>query len=90
VHFHFTPTSFDGLTRPHRGHGPVSPWLNQVEIWFSILAGKALEGASFNSLQQLWDHIDHFIETYNETAHPFAWTKSKVHQKRLKPRFADQ
>jgi hypothetical protein len=33
-------------------------------------------------------HIDTFIETYNETARPFEWTASEVHQKRLKPRFA--
>lgn len=76
VHFHFTPTS--------------ASWLNQVEIWFSILSGKSLKGASFNSLEQLKDHIDRFIETYNETARPFAWSKSKVHQKRIKPRFVDQ
>ncbi|MCP4487678.1 MAG: IS630 family transposase [Gammaproteobacteria bacterium] len=76
VHFHFTPTS--------------ASWLNQVEIWFSILAGKSLKGASFNGLQDLKDHIDGFIKTYNKTARPFAWTKSKVHQKRLKPRFTDQ
>jgi hypothetical protein len=31
--------------------------------------------------------IDAFIDAYNETAKPFVWTKSKVHQKRLKPRF---
>jgi len=30
-----------------------------------------------------------FVERYNQTAHPFAWTKSEVHQNRLKPRFAD-
>jgi len=76
VHFHFTPTS--------------ASWLNQVEIWFSILAGKALKGASFHSLDALKAHIDTFIESYNETARPFAWTKSEVHQKRLKPRFSDQ
>ncbi len=35
VRFHFTPTA--------------ASWLNQVEIWFSIL-GKSLHGASFNSL----------------------------------------
>ena len=35
-------------------------------------------------------HIDAFIEAYNENAKAFAWTKSKVHQKRLKARFADQ
>jgi hypothetical protein len=31
-----------------------------------------------------------FIASYNETARPFAWTKSVVHQKRLKPCFAVQ
>ena len=76
VHFHFTPTR--------------ASWLNQVEIWFSILQGKSLHGASFTSVKQLRDHIDAFIEAYNENATPFAWTKSDVHQKRLKPRFANQ
>lgn len=76
VHFHFTPTR--------------SSWLNQVEIWFSILEGKSLRGASFTSVEQLRKHIDAFIETYNETAKPFVWTKAKVHQKRLRTRFADQ
>ena len=31
-------------------------------------------------------HIDAFIDTYNEDAEPFAWTKSKVHQRRVKGR----
>jgi hypothetical protein len=75
VHFHFTPTR--------------ASWLNQVEIWFSILEGKSLHGASFTSVEQLRKHIDAFIDTYNETAKPFVWTKAKVHQKRLNPRFAD-
>jgi hypothetical protein len=35
-------------------------------------------------------HIDDFIEAYNEHAKPFAWTKSEVHQNRLKARFANQ
>lgn len=76
VHFHFTPTH--------------ASWLNQVEIWFSILGGKSLNGASFRSVPELVDHIEAFIESYNETARPFVWTKSEVHQKRLKPCFADQ
>jgi hypothetical protein len=76
VHFHFTPTR--------------ASWLNQVEIWFSILQGKSLHGASFTSVKQLRDHIDAYIDAYNENASPFAWNKSDVHQKRLKPRFADQ
>jgi len=76
VHFHYTPTH--------------ASWLNQIEIWFSILSGKSLNGASFQSVDQLKAHIESFIINYNEQARPFAWTKSEVHQKRLKPRFADQ
>jgi transposase len=76
VHFHFTPTH--------------ASWLNQVEIWFSILSGKSLDGASFRSVPELIAHIEAFIADYNQTAQPFLWTKSEVHQKRLKPCFADQ
>jgi transposase len=72
VQFHFTPTR--------------ASWLNQVEIWFSILEGKSLHGASFTSVKQLKEHIDAFIEAYNQTATPFAWTKAKVHQRRVKGR----
>lgn len=76
VHFHFTPTK--------------ASWLNQIEIWFSILSAKALTGTSFNSRKELMAHIDAFIKAYNVDAKPFAWTKSEVHQKRMKPGFADQ
>ena len=63
-------------------------WLNQIEIWFSILAKKSLDGASFSSVEELVAHIDAFIQNYNQTAKPFGWTKAEVCQKRLKPRFA--
>jgi transposase len=76
VHFHFTPTR--------------ASWLSQVEIWFSILHGKSLKGASFTSVKQLRDHIDAFIANYNENAAPFVWTKSKVHQRRFKDRRISQ
>jgi transposase len=72
VQFHFTPTR--------------ASWLNQVEIWFSILEGKSLHGASFTSVKQLREHIDAFIESYNQNAKPFVWTKAKVHQRRVKGR----
>jgi transposase len=75
VHFHYTPTH--------------TSWLNQIEIWFSILAGKSLKGGSFGSVAELVAHISAFIDRYNEEARPFVWTKSVVHQKRLKPCFAD-
>ena len=64
VHFHYTPTH--------------ASWMNQIEIWFSILSGMALNGASFTSPRQLRDAIDAFIEAYNETAAPFEWTKRHV------------
>jgi transposase len=72
VHFHFTPTR--------------SSWLNQIEIWFSILQGQSLTGASFTSVEELQEHIDAFIAAYNETATPFAWTKKRVYQRRFKNR----
>lgn len=75
VRFHFTPTH--------------ASWLNQVECWFSILASKSLQGASFTAVPELRRHIDAFVAAHNQAARPFAWTKSDVHQKRLKPRFAD-
>jgi hypothetical protein len=59
-----------------------------VEV--AVLADQSLAGASCDSVAQLRAHIDAFIELYNEHAKPFAWTKSEVHQKRLKARFADQ
>jgi transposase len=75
VHFHYTPTH--------------TSWLNQIEVWFSILSGKSLKGSSFASVDELVTHISRFIDSYNEEARPFVWTKSVVHQKRLKPCFAD-
>ena len=72
VTFHDTPTR--------------ASWLNQVECWFSILQGQSLGDASFTSVEQLKEHIDAFIERYNEDAEPFVWTKSKVHQRRVKGR----
>src|SRR5574337_2070779 len=66
VRFHFTPTR--------------ASWLNQVEIWFSILQAKSLTGASFTSVQQFRAHIDAFIAAYNNNPKPFVWTKAKVHQ----------
>jgi hypothetical protein len=42
------------------------------------------------SVADLVAHIDSFIANYNAGAKPFVWTKTMVHQKRLKPCFADQ
>lgn len=75
VHFHYTPTH--------------ASWLNQVEVWFSILTAASLRNGSFTSPQQLRDAIDQFVVVYNQTAHPFEWTKEVVHPKTLKKRYSD-
>jgi DDE superfamily endonuclease len=50
-------------------------WLNQVEIWFSILARRALARASFPSLDALEQRIRKFVAYFNAVlAKPFKWT----------------
>lgn len=50
-------------------------WMNQVEIWFSILARKLLKRASFTSTQELTARLLAFIDYFNATmAKPFTWT----------------
>jgi transposase len=75
VHFHFTPT--------------YSSWLNQVEVWFSILMEQALKGLSLTRAKELRDAIDRYVNAYNPKAAPFEWTKAVVHPVGLKPRYAD-
>lgn len=75
VTFHYTPTH--------------ASWLNQIEIWFSILWRQCLRGASFTSPRQVRQAIDQFIEAYSETAHPFEWKKEVVHQRRLRNNYTD-
>ena len=72
VTFHYTPTR--------------ASWLNQVECWFSILQGQSLTGASFTSVEQLKAHIEAYVAQHNKSAEPFVWTKSEVHQRRVKGR----
>jgi putative transposase len=49
-------------------------WLNQVEIWFSILSRRLLRRASFSSIGNLAERIMRFIAQYNLAAKPFKWT----------------
>jgi hypothetical protein len=55
-------------------------WLNQVEIWFSILSRRLLNRSSFKSTQELRQRLLAFIDYFNRTlAKPFKWTyKGKV------------
>lgn len=59
--FHYTPKH--------------ASWLNQIEIWFSILVRKLLKRGNFTSLEHLKAKVLAFIEYYNRTmAKPFKWT----------------
>lgn len=49
-------------------------WLNQVEIWFSILVRRVIKRGNFTSLEDLQARILAFIEYFNQTAKPFRWT----------------
>ncbi len=52
-----------------------SSWLNQIEIWFSILMRRLLKRASFSSVEELSERILSFIDYFNRVAaKPFAWT----------------
>lgn len=50
-------------------------WMNQIEIWFSILTRKLLRRGNFTSIADLIAKVLAFIEYYNRTmAKPFKWT----------------
>ena len=50
-------------------------WLNQVELWLSILVRKLLRRGNFRSVQDLQDQVLAFIAYFNRTmAKPFKWT----------------
>lgn len=50
-------------------------WLNQIEIWFSILMRRVLKRGSFTSVQDLKQRLMAFIAYFNQTlAKPFKWT----------------
>jgi len=62
VHFHFTPTS--------------ARWMNLVESWFSILTRQHLRRGVHRSVGELTGAIKAYIDSYNQRARPFVWTKT--------------
>ena len=59
-HIHYTPT--------------YASWMNQVEIWFNIITQKAIRRGTFTSVKSLVQKIERFVQNYNTTARPFAWS----------------
>lgn len=60
VHLHYTPTH--------------ASWLNQVELFFSIMQRRLLRSGEFASVDDLTRRIIEFINDYNRNAKPFKWT----------------
>jgi transposase len=62
----------------HRIHFLYTPkhcsWLNQIEIWFSVLSRRLLKRKSYCSVEELESSIRRFIEQYNVTAKAYRWT----------------
>ena len=72
VVFYYTPTH--------------ASWMNQVEIWLSILVRKLLKRGNFLSLEDLRDQILAFIGYYNRTmAKPIKWTYTGLADSALTP-----
>lgn len=59
---HFTPTH--------------SSWLNQVEVWFSLLERQQLKRGVYSSVQELENAISAYIKANNTDPKPFKWTKT--------------
>lgn len=58
-------------------------WLNQVEIYFSILERKALTPNDFPNLAAVMERIHAFERIFNRTADPFAWTFTREDLRQL-------
>lgn len=61
-HLHFIPTS--------------SSWLNLVERWFGEITRKRIRRGTFQSVDELIQAIDEYIQTNNQNPKPFIWTKT--------------
>jgi hypothetical protein len=71
-------------------HTPVhASWINQIEIYFSIVQRKVLTPNDFNDLSQVTKCLNDFEQLYNQIAEPFGWkfTRDKLDQ--LLTRLAD-
>jgi transposase len=80
IHYDGRDARWTRFNERHRGrfHFVYTPkhasWVNQVEIWFSILARRVLRHASFATRRDLEAAVRAFISYWNRNARPFRWT----------------
>jgi len=75
---HRGPRSVERLTRAFPNlvpvHGPIhASWLNQIEIYFSIVQRKVLTPNDFMCLEEVQERLLRFQEHYESMATPFDW-----------------
>lgn len=85
---HHPNTSPERLRAQHPNltlvHLPVhSSWLNQIEIYFSIVHRKALTPLDFDSLEALEQRLKWFQWHYNQQAQPFQWNYTREKLEKL-------
>ncbi len=81
----------DGADARRLIHLPVhASWLNQIELYFSIVQRKALTPNDFDSLDQLAQRLLGFGEHYRQIAKPFNWTFTRSDLDRLLARIDTQ
>lgn len=71
-------TNVEGLHLP-----TGASWLNQMELYFSVLTRKALAGESFASVSALRDRIDGFEDRWNRAPTPIKWTYTSEQLRQL-------
>jgi transposase len=81
IHYDGKDARWRRLNRRHRGrfrfvYTPIhASWMNQIEIWFSILQRRVLRYGSFASTDELKQAVEGFIDHWNaHERHPFRWT----------------
>src|SRR5262249_59501625 len=75
---HRGQAAIDRLAKAHPNaimiHTPLhASWLNQIEIFFSVIQKKVVTPNDFDSLEQLSRTLLTFTDRYNQTARPFNW-----------------
>jgi transposase len=81
----------DSWANAHLIHLPIhASWLNQIELYFSIVQRKALTPNDFDSLEQLAARLLTFGEHYRQIATSFEWTFTRHHLDRVLDKIADR
>jgi transposase len=71
-------------------HTPLhASWLNQIEIFFSVIQKKVVTPNDFDSLEQLSRTLLAFTGRYNQTARPFHWTFTAADLRNLMTRISE-